>query len=269
MNLNLQSEGPGKFNKACSFLFAGHHFHLRTNASGWGDVTAEKSPMTLKNAQQIMKYGVTFGAAYEVYERFKGSLEGNEDKLSVMQILDIDGFEIVSIEKPAPHVLVNYEKHAPGQTPVGIIHAKSFRDPARPEIDLSPQERQEWDNGNTPSYALTFLLESNLLELCCPGTKVITSVWELSCGLHYFDQIMKAYPTFYAPLYNEMMLHWKIPKDIPNPALSSNEDQFGNVYNEIISETTNPSGLTINEADTSKTFDQTKHYADSDTEFDF
>ncbi|KAJ5246287.1 hypothetical protein N7468_001270 [Penicillium chermesinum] len=248
-NLKLLSRSPGAFNKACSFLFGGYHFDIRNDSSDWS----------------LLKYGITFGAAYEVYERFKGALEEDDPNLTVIPIRDIDGFEIVSIEEAAPHVLVNYEKHAAGHTPVGIVHAKSFRDPSKAEIDLSPQEQWDWDHGKAPSYSFTFLLETDLLQFCSPGLKIITKVMELSCGLHFFDQMIAIYPTFYECLHNDMMLHWKTPKKIAQPLQPSRE---ASVFNEIVSGSPETPSQPKSEQGGQKKVD-TKHYEDSDTDFDY
>lgn len=264
-NLQLLQKSPGNFNKACSSLFGGFHFnscneHVEWNSPGDNEMTDE-------SARQIMKYGITFGAAYEVYERFKEALDGENGNLSVCQVLDIDGFEIVSVEDPAPHVLVNYEKHAPGHIPLGIIHAKSFKDPGKPDIDLSSQERWDWEHGKSPNHDFTFLIEVDILKFCYPGQKILTTVWELSCGLHYFDRMTMIYPEFYESLYNDRMLQWKAPKEIPRPVPSPDGVDSKYVLNEIAPEASHAAVPKTNE--TPKPNEQKKHFEDSDIEFDF
>ena len=61
---------------------------------------------------------------------------------------------------------------------------------------------------------LEFFLEEDLLQFCYPGMKLITSVWKLNCGLHFFDEVLMVYGSNYTVLANDLMLGWKKPQDI-------------------------------------------------------
>lgn len=44
--------------------------------------------------------------------------------------------------------------------------------------------------------------------------KMLTAVWELNCGLHFFDEIMLAYASFHTMIGNDLVLEFKRPKDL-------------------------------------------------------
>jgi len=138
----------------------------------------------------------------------------NNHELNAAKIEDIDGFEITNIVLPDDELREFYRSEAADLNIVGKLYGKSYRDPAKPEIDMSPAERKEWEDGGAPSYEFEFLLEESLLRLCYPGMKVITSVWELNCGLYFFDEVFNAYCSIYTALANDVMLGWKNPRTI-------------------------------------------------------
>ena len=209
-NIQLVSKAPGKFNEACSTLSGGIFFVPTESESSYAD----GGWMSLEDARQIATAGTT--AHKQVY-RFQDL--ANQDPLVIpkagaQKVQDIHGFEILDITPPDAEVRDFYREYAPAELkPVGKIHARSFRDPAKPDPDMSPAERLEWDQGKAPKYEFDFLLEEDLLALCYPGLKVLADVWEID-GMYYFDEIFSTYPSFYTVLANDMMLEWKRPKEI-------------------------------------------------------
>jgi hypothetical protein len=98
---------------------------------------------------------------------------------------------------------------------------RAYYDPSEPEYDLSPEEREEWMKKRRQMPELMLFLEEGLLEHCYPGMKIITTIWEMNCGLHYFEEIKRAYSSIYTPLCNDLMLGWKRPRDLT----ANNEDK--------------------------------------------
>lgn len=139
----------------------------------------------------------------------------NDNALRAMRIEDIDGFEITAIAPPDPNVLEFYKVYAPDLLhPVGKIAGKPFRDPRAPALDLSPVEQKQWERDGTPEMEFEFFLEESLLKLCYPGMKVVTTVFELNCGVHFFDSVNMAYSSIYTVLANDLMIAWKKPRDL-------------------------------------------------------
>ena len=75
-----------------------------------------------------------------------------------------------------------------------------------------------------PNYEFEFLVELPLLKLFYPGLKVMTSVWKMNGGLHYFDDIISVYPTFYTVIANDLMLEWKFPKELTDAEAKKQEE---------------------------------------------
>lgn len=209
--MHLVHKAPGAFNCCCSILFGGYHF-----ASEWDNPPADGLKSGNKNSDQIarkvVKYAIAGAGSNEQASRFQELVHQNS--ISTMKVEDIDGFEILEVIQPDDATREFYQQTAQDLVPVGKIRAKSYRDPANPDIDMSPDERAEWDKGNGPSYDFEFFLEPELLEFCYPGLKVITGIWEINCGVYYFDEIMSTLPSFYTLIANDLMLHWKWPKDL-------------------------------------------------------
>ncbi|KAJ5832338.1 hypothetical protein N7474_000649 [Penicillium riverlandense] len=204
-NQQLVSAGPGYFNQSCSMLFGGYHFDNPPNAEQAGELSYDA-------ARKVAKFAIAGCGTNEQASRFRAMADN--DTLSAMKVEDIDGFEILGVTEPDAETIGFYKSHASDLVPVGKIHAKAFRDPGKPDLDLSPEERWKWNHGNEPLPEFDFFLEVGLLSYCYPGMKVMTSVWEVSCGLHYFDEIISVYTSFYTVLGNDMMVEWKKPVDL-------------------------------------------------------
>ncbi|KAJ5312409.1 hypothetical protein N7508_003239 [Penicillium antarcticum] len=203
--------GPGNFNMACSMLFGGNFFDAIDDPEVWETVKfAEQDRMTQGSARWVLKYAMAGVGPDERAIKFKELAE--KEQFKIKQIEDIDGFEIVSIEEPSPLTVGFYKEFAPNLKPVGVARAKEFRDPAKGEFNLSKLEAEKWKRGQAPSYEFEFFLEIDLLAHCFPGMKALTKVFELNCGIHFFDEIMVCLPSFYVFLANDLMINYKGPK---------------------------------------------------------
>ena len=210
-NVQLVQRGPGTFNQSCSMLFGGRY--RGTGEDSWDWIPAQTysgRTLTLDAARKVVKFAFAGAASHEHACQFqKLAFQGN---ISAKQTLDIDGFEVISISKPEDDTRAFYHEYARDLPVVGKIKAKSFRNPAKPETDMSAEERKAWQEGKSPQYNFEFFLEENLLQLCYPGLRIASDIWELNCGVYYFDEIISAYPSFHLVLANDLMLRWKTPR---------------------------------------------------------
>ncbi|KAJ5098367.1 hypothetical protein N7532_005368 [Penicillium argentinense] len=231
-NVQLVHEAPGPFNRCCSTLFGGYYFGSSWNDLGKPDDSLDHiQALTIQVAHKVVKYAIVGAGSHEQATRFKEM--ANENTLTSMKVEDIDGFEVVEVLRPDDNARDFYNAYALDLLPVGKVRARSYRDPAKPQIDMSAEERQDWEKGNGPQYDFEFFVEANLLELCYPGLKVITSVWELNCDVYYFDEIMTTYPSFYTVIANDLMLNWKWPKKI-NRTKSQPDDEIQKSVKEAV-----------------------------------
>ncbi|CAI7675166.1 unnamed protein product [Penicillium manginii] len=209
--MQLVHKAPGAFNRCCSMLFGGYHF-----ASEWESTPVDGLKSGIEKSDQIarkvVKYAIAGAGSNEQASRFQELVHQNS--ISTMKLEDIDGFEILEVIQPDDATCEFYQQSAPDLVPVGKIRAKSYRDPANPDIDMSPDERTEWDKGNGPAYDLEFFLEPELLKFCYPRLKIITGIWEINCGVYYFDEIMSTLPSFYTLIANDLMMHWRWPQEL-------------------------------------------------------
>lgn len=214
-NQQFIAKAPGHFNMGSSTLFGGFFYDMYVEDDKW---TNPKDKDTMRMTSQVARRVVMFalaGAGTDLQaRRFKELADKNN--VHGMRVEDIDGFEVTAVVPPIRETLSFYQRHAPDLQPVGRLMGKAFRDPGKPPVDLSPEEKLEWDQGvGRMSSEFEFFLELDLLRFCYPGMKLITSVWELNCGLHFFDEVMMVYGTNYTVLANDLMLGWKKPMDIP------------------------------------------------------
>ncbi|GFF41661.1 argonaute-binding protein 1 [Aspergillus udagawae] len=210
-NQQFTAKGPGDFNTACSTLFGGVFFDLHVEVDQWNNSKDHAVHMTNEIARKVVKFALAGAGVDRQAVRFQEL--ANQDALRAMRVEDIDGFEVTAIIFPDDETREFYKVHATDLRPVGRMLAKAYRDPGKPNIDLSPEERLQWEAGGAPALEFDFFLEEGLLKLCYPGMKVITSVWELNCGTHYFDEVFTAYCSIYTALANDLMIGWKKPKD--------------------------------------------------------
>jgi Argonaute siRNA chaperone (ARC) complex subunit Arb1 len=212
-NQQFIATGPGDFNKACSTLFGGYFDDLHIEDDRCEDGKEPSVQMANNVARKVVRFAIAGAGSDEQATRFL-SFVMNNNELNAAKIEDIDGFEITDIVLPDDELREFYRTEAADLNVVGKLFGKSYRDPAKPEVDMSPSERKEWDDGETPSYEFEFFLEESLLQLCYPGMKILTSVWELNCGLYFFDEVFTTYCSIYTVLPNDVMLGWKNPRTI-------------------------------------------------------
>ncbi|PGH01779.1 hypothetical protein AJ79_07827 [Helicocarpus griseus UAMH5409] len=203
---------PGDFNVACSTLFGGSFHGLYTEDQEWSKgFGAEGMPDSI--ARKVVKFAIAGAGSYEQAVRFRDLANTNELKVTCV---NEHGFEVVAVTLPDADVRDFYKQHAPDLQPVGKLRAKPWRDPGLPQEDLPPSAQQALEvyspSGNTVEYE--FFVEESMLKFCFVGMKVDTSVWELNCGLDYFDNAMATYCSFYTVLLNESMIGWKEPRDL-------------------------------------------------------
>lgn len=170
--------------------------------------------MTKDIAQKVLKFALAGAGSDEQVYHFRGLKKKNE--LTAVCIEDIDGFEVTEILLPDNELREFYRDQAPDLRPVGKLRGKPYRDPAKPKIDLSPEESLEWEqkwNDVLQSTEFEFLVEEDLLQFCYPGMKMATTVWKLNCGLYFFDEVFSAYCAIYTILPNDLMIGWKKPRD--------------------------------------------------------
>ncbi|OJZ83958.1 hypothetical protein ASPFODRAFT_209672 [Aspergillus luchuensis CBS 106.47] len=216
-NHQLMAKGPGDFNSCCSLLFGGELHDTYVEDNQWKNSKDDAPRLTTETARKIVKFALAGAGENRHALRFQELTEN--DTLCAVRIEDIDGFEITAVHPPGEDVREFYQTHAPDLVPVGKLLARAYRDPGMPDFDLSPEEQV----AQQPEKNFEFFMEDNILQYCYPGMKVITPVWELNCGFHYFEDAYRTYGSNYTPLVNDLMLGWKEPRDLAK-AESDGED---------------------------------------------
>ena len=211
-NQQFTVKSPGDSNMATSTLFGGFFYDMYVEDDKWTNTKDDSVRMTNEIARKVVKFALAGAGTDEQAHRFQQL--ANEDGLRAMRIEDIDGFEVTAVVLPDDEVRKFYSLHAPDLHPIGRLLGKGYRDPGKPPLDLSPEEQEEWEQGGGPMPEFEFFLEEELLRFCYPGMKVMTSVFELNCGLYFFDEIFTAYSSIYTVLANDLMLGWKKPRAI-------------------------------------------------------
>ncbi|RAK87965.1 hypothetical protein BO79DRAFT_266717 [Aspergillus costaricaensis CBS 115574] len=216
-NHQLMAKSPGDFNSCCSLLFGGELHDTYVEDNQWKNSKDDAPRLTTETARKIVKFALAGAGENRHALRFQELTEN--DTLCAVRIEDIDGFEITAVHSPGEDVREFYLTHAPDLVPVGKLLARAYRDPGMPDFDLSPEEQV----AQQPEKNFEFFMEDNILQYCYPGMKVITPVWELNCGFHYFEDAYRTYGSNYTPLVNDLMLGWKEPRDLAK-AESDGED---------------------------------------------
>jgi hypothetical protein len=135
LNVQLVREGPGQFSEACSKLFGGASFQSMTFHPGKEQEETHKEAM--ESARDVVRYAVAGAASFVQASKFQELV--NQNKISATKVPDIDGFEVLEVAQPGDGVLEFYEKYAPRYSAVGRVKALSFRDLAKPDIDMSAE----------------------------------------------------------------------------------------------------------------------------------
>ncbi|PGH04618.1 hypothetical protein GX51_03451 [Blastomyces parvus] len=218
---------PGNFNMACSTLFGGYFYGFYTGGQEWSkEVGAEGMEDSV--ARKVVKFALAGAGSYEQAVRFRDVANSNELKATCV---DENGFEVTAIAPVDSEVRDFYKQHAPDLQPVGKLRAKPWCNPGLPEEDVPPGQICETEPSPLERHEYEFFVDESVLRFCFVGMKVDTSVWELNCGLHYFDNVMAVYCSFYTILLNESMIGWKEPRDLrgddevwQNPGATEDED---------------------------------------------
>lgn len=221
-NQQFTNKAPGDFNSGCSTLFGGFLYDLYVESDKWENPRDNGVRMTKEIARKVVKFALAGAGSNEQAQRFRDL--ANNDALRAMLVEDIHGFEVTAVYPVEPDVRVFYQQYATDLHPVGRITARAYIDPGKPQYDLSLEERLDWELGNTQMAEFEFFLEEDLLKHCYPGMKVMTSVWELNCGLHFFEDIQTTYCSIYTVLCNDLMLGWKKPRDLTAGEDEEDED---------------------------------------------
>lgn len=214
-NQQFITKAPGHFNIASSTLFGGSFYDMYVEDDKWTNPKdTDGMRMTNEVARKVIMFSIAGAGTAQQARRFQRL--ANENNVHAMRIEDIDGFEVTAVVPPIAETRGFYLRHSPDLNPVGRLMGKAFRDPGKPPVDLSPMEQQIWEQeaGGVPDE-FEFFVEEDYLKFCYPGMKLITSVWELNCGLHFFDEVLMVYGSNYTVLVNDLMLGWKKPQDIP------------------------------------------------------
>ncbi|KAL4919790.1 Argonaute complex, subunit Arb1 [Aspergillus aurantiobrunneus] len=221
-NQQLTASGPGDFNTACSILFGGVEHDLYVKNNQWKNPRDDTVRMTKDIAQKVVRFGLGVAGSDELASSFQGKVK--EGTLKATKLEDIHGFEVTEVRFLDRSAQELYQNQAPDLHPVGILFGRVYYDPGEPDYDLSPEEREEWAKKDHLLQELTFFVEENLLKHCYPRMKIITTIWELDCGFHYFEEIMRAYSSIYTPLANELMIGWKKPRDLTTKGENKESD---------------------------------------------
>ncbi|KAE8351542.1 Argonaute complex, subunit Arb1 [Aspergillus coremiiformis] len=213
---------PGDFNKGCSTLFGGFFFNVQIEDNNWNKQKDSTFLMQSDVARKVVKFGIAGAGTNEQALLFQQL--ATQNALHCVLLQDIHGFEVTAVHPPAPDVCLFYQQHAPDLIPVGKLIGKPYRDPGKPPYDLSADERLALANETFSGSEFEFFLEEDLLRLCYPGMKVITPVWKLNSGLHFFEDVHTVYCSIYTVLSNDLMLNWKKPVALT----AGSQDDVGN-----------------------------------------
>ncbi|KAL2796317.1 Argonaute complex, subunit Arb1 [Aspergillus keveii] len=208
----LTANGPGDFNTACSTLFGGLEHDVYVENNEWKNPKDDKIQMTKGIAKKVLKFALAVAGSDELASSFK-ELSG-KGSLKATLLEDLDGFEVTEVCLLSEKEREFYATHAPDLDPVGKLYGKTYYDPDMPERDLPPAEQEQWINEDRPIEEFTFFLEESLLKHCYPGMKIIAPIWELNCGFHYFEDIIRAYSSIYTSFPNDLMIGWKKPREL-------------------------------------------------------
>ncbi|KAK6821724.1 hypothetical protein RU639_007839 [Aspergillus parasiticus] len=211
-NQEFATSSPGDFNKACSTLFGGFFYDVNAEENSWNKRKNGNFLMKKDVARKVVKFAIAGSGTNAMALQFQTL--ANQNALHSTLVPDIHGFEVIAVFPPTPEVREFYRHHAPDLNPVGRMVGKAYRDPGKPRYDLSAEERLMWETGATSIPDFQFFLEESLLKLCYPKMKVITPVWELNCGLNFFEDVHTVYSSIYTVLCNDLMLGYKQSVDL-------------------------------------------------------
>ena len=211
--VEVQSWLPGDFNVACSTLFDGNYGRDYDGVTSWEPEESKQAAflgLTREVATQIVGYGVAGAASEEVYEAYVPLSQGEGD-FKAVQILPASGFEVTKIEPPSQDCIELY-KDTKDFRPVGRVFAKPWENPEAPPEDLTEEEQKDLETSKSSSAETTeyiFFIEERIQLDLRLGMKIEATIRKLNCGLWFFDEFLRVYPSFDTFLANELMAGWK------------------------------------------------------------
>jgi len=209
---------PGDFNIACSTLFGGNYGRDYDGETDWGPERPGEYVfvgMKPEQAMEVVHYAVAGAASEEVYKSYLEITKGHVE-FKILSVNESAGFEITKIEYPSPECLDIYRESRQTLRPVGRVHAKPWTNPDAQPQDLTPQERDTLVTAKGSRQAAKeeyiFFIESVVQKHLRVGMKLEATIHKLNCGIWFFDEFLRIYPSFDIWLCNELMIGWKEPR---------------------------------------------------------
>ncbi|KAK6384960.1 hypothetical protein LTS17_002523 [Exophiala oligosperma] len=213
---------PGDFNIACSTLSGGYYAEHYDGLTDW---ETEPDPQQLavfvgmkpEEAQQIMSFGVAGAAEESVYKAYLDAVRTGSP-VAVTDVEEIAGFEITRIVPPTPDCKAIYTQTTSNFRPVGRVYAKAWTNPDSQPEDLTDEEKRAlYVSSTSPNNTVkpkeyVFFLEEILQTYLRVGTKIEATIYMLSCGIMFFDNVVNLFPSFDEFIANELMLDWVTPR---------------------------------------------------------
>ena len=237
---------PGDFNIACSTLFGGVYSENYDGEARWNDEPNEQATfvgMAPEQAIQIVKFGVAGAASEAVYQKYLNIVNSNDEqqRFQVVSRQRDVGFTITKIFQPTKDCIRLYKSQSAEFRPVGRIIALPWVNPDAPPEDLTPTERVNLNSSSATSpykssrlqqpftpedlgkpkleeitdrsmEEYTFFIELPLVSQLRVGMHLEATIYELNCGIWWFDDYRVVYPSFDTYLTNDLMLGWKEPR---------------------------------------------------------
>ena len=222
LTCQASSGAPGDFNMACSTLFGDEWSGMYSGDQEWAKEETEMVGMPGDTARKVVKSAIAGAGTLEQADRFRGL--ANENKLEA-KCVEENGFEVISIIPATNDVKVFYREYAKDLKPVGKIRARPWRNPGDGEEDFPPGEVSSYLKNHGMEYE--FFIEERYLDCFFEGMKFEAKIWELNCGIYFFEKVLAIFCSFYTVLPNESMLGWKKPRDLKDDELAFAEGANG------------------------------------------
>ncbi|KIW21260.1 hypothetical protein PV08_01840 [Exophiala spinifera] len=209
---------PGDFNIACSTLSGGYYAENYDALTDWEtepDTHNEAVFVGMKReeAEQVMSFGVAGAADESVYQAYLDAVRSGTP-VAVTEIEEMAGFEITRIDPPTPDCKAIYTSTTSNFRPVGRVYAKSWTNPDSQPEDLTDEEQKQRAllSSPKPTKEYVFLVEELLQTYLRVGTKIEATIYTLSCGIMFFDNVVNVFPSFDEVVVNELMQNWTTPR---------------------------------------------------------
>lgn len=256
---------PGSFNVACSTLFDGMYGRNYDGQTSWEPEDSKEQVFvgySSELAMQIMHFGVAGAATEAVYQYYQVIADGGA-RFEIEEIIEGSGFEVTKIEMPSEECIEMYRSNSDNFKPVGRMYAKAWQLPDAAPEDLTPAEYEAKEtemakrksqlredknetstttpetSGDTPTDYV-FLVDADILQHFRIGTRVEATIYKLNCGIHFFDSVLRWFPSFDIYLANELMLGYKEPRMLApksdNKAGDEDEGEVGDTNKKGLAE---------------------------------